>query len=273
MILFTLILLPFTYLMLSLLITNTQVKKLLALIFATVNLAWVVMVLVRVSTEEMLVVNMGSWPAPYGITLAADRFSAFMLVIAAFVFLLVSYYSSQSIDRERRNNGHFFYSFGILMGVNGSFIAGDIFNLYVWFEVMLISSFILMGLGGERKQLEGSIKYLILNLIGSMFFLAGIGLLYGKVGTLNMADIASRISLAGDNFAALNPALILIVVGFSIKGALFPFFFWLPASYHTPPPAVTALFAGLLTKVGIYSLIRIFTLFLFHDYAFWSNVV
>ena len=273
MILFTLILLPFTYLMLSLLITNTQVKKLLALIFATVNLAWVVMVLVRVSTEEMLVVNMGSWPAPYGITLAADRFSAFMLVIAAFVFLLVSYYSSQSIDRERRNNGHFFYSFGILMGVNGSFSAGDIFNLYVWFEVMLISSFILMGLGGERKQLEGSIKYLILNLIGSMFFLAGIGLLYGKVGTLNMADIASRISLAGDNFAALNPALILIVVGFSIKGALFPFFFWLPASYHTPPPAVTALFAGLLTKVGIYSLIRIFTLFLFHDYAFWSNVV
>lgn len=273
MILFTLILLPFSYLMLGLLLKRSKIKRQLALVFASANLVWTLVVLKGVNLQDIIVVNMGSWPAPYGISLVADRFSAFMLLLAAFVFLLVTVYSTQSLDKERRKNGYFFYSFGILLGVNGSFIAGDIFNLYVWFEVMLISSFILMGLGGERKQLEGSIKYLILNLIGSMFFVAGIGLLYGKIGSLNMADISYKMSLAKENLAALNPALILIFVGFAIKGALFPFFFWLPASYHTPPPAITALFAGLLTKVGIYSMIRIFTLFLYHDFEFWSRLV
>ncbi|HBG87648.1 MAG TPA: pH regulation protein D, partial [Marinilabiliaceae bacterium] len=232
MILFTLILLPFSYLMLGLLLKRPKIKRQLALVFASANLVWTLVVLKSVNLQDIIVVNMGSWPAPYGISLVADRFSAFMLLLAAFVFLLVTVYSTQSLDKERRKNGYFFYSFGILLGVNGSFIAGDIFNLYVWFEVMLISSFILMGLGGERKQLEGSIKYLILNLIGSMFFVAGIGLLYGKIGSLNMADISYKMSLAKENLAALNPALILIFVGFAIKGALFPFFFWLPASYH-----------------------------------------
>ena len=158
MILFTLILLPFSYLMLGLLLKRPKIKRQLALVFASANLVWTLVVLKSVNLQDIIVVNMGSWPAPYGISLVADRFSAFMLFLAAFVFLLVTVYSTQSLDKERRKNGYFFYSFGILLGVNGSFIAGDIFNLYVWFEVMLISSFILMGLGGERKQLEGSIK-------------------------------------------------------------------------------------------------------------------
>ncbi|GAO31323.1 proton-conducting transporter transmembrane domain-containing protein [Geofilum rubicundum] len=273
MILFALLLIPFSYLMLGLLIKKSGIKQRLALLFATVNFLWALALVPIVQFREIIVVQMGSWAAPYGISLVADRFSVLMLVVAAFVFFLTTIYATQSVDKARRKNGHFFFSFGILMGVNGSFMAGDLFNLYVWFEVMLMSSFILVSLGGERQQLEGSIKYLILNLISSLFFVAGIGLLYGKLGSLNLADLSQKMASATDNLAVLNPALILIFVGFSIKGALFPFFFWLPASYHTPPPAVTALFAGLLTKVGIYSLVRFYTLFLYYDHGFWNEVV
>jgi len=273
MILFALLLIPFSYLMLGLLIKKAKHKKRLALLLATINFLWSMVLVPIIQFKEIIVVQMGSWAAPYGISLVADRFSVLMLVITGFVFFLITIYSTQSVDKERRKNGFFFFSFGILMGVNGSFIAGDLFNLYVWFEVMLMSSFILIGLGGERQQIEGSIKYLILNLISSLFFVAGIGLLYGKLGSLNLADLSYKMALAKDNLAILNPALILIFVGFSIKGALFPFFFWLPASYHTPPPAVTALFAALLTKVGIYSLIRFYTLFLYYDHEFWSQVL
>lgn len=273
MILFAPILIPFAYLILAFLIKKTGVKKRLAIMFAVINLFWSLILVPIVQFREIIVVHMGSWAAPYGISLVADRFSVFMLVISAIVFMITAVYSTQSVDKARRKNGHFFYSFGILMGVNGSFLAGDLFNLYVWFEVMLMSSFILISLGGEKEQLEGSIKYLILNLISSLFFVAGIGLLYGKLGTLNLADLSQKLALAKDNLALLNPALILIFVGFAIKGALFPFFFWLPASYHTPPPAVTALFAGLLTKVGIYSLIRFYTLILYYDHPFWNKVI
>ena len=273
MMLFAFLVIPFSFLMLALFIKKASIKKQLALLFAFANLLLALGLIPHVQIKEIIVVNMGSWAAPYGISLVADRFSVLMLAVSAFVFFLTTLYSSQSVDKARRKNGHFFFSFGILMGVNGSFIAGDLFNLYVWFEVMLMSSFILASLGGERKQLEGSIKYLILNLISSLFFVAGIGLLYGKLGSLNLADLSQKMDLAKDNLAVLNPALILIFVGFSIKGALFPFFFWLPASYHTPPPAVTALFAGLLTKVGIYSLIRFYTLFLYYDHEFWNQVV
>ena len=160
MILFTLILLPFSYLMLGLLLKRPKIKRQLALVFASANLAWTLVVLKGVNLQDIIVVNMGSWPAPYGISLVADRFSAFMLLLAAFVFLLVTVYSTQSLDKERRKNGYFFYSFGILLGVNGSFIAGDIFNLYVWFEVMLISSFILMGLGENENNLKVQLNIL-----------------------------------------------------------------------------------------------------------------
>jgi multicomponent Na+:H+ antiporter subunit D len=273
MILFALILIPFSYLMLALLIKKESIKKKLALLTASVNLLWTMALVPIVQSSEIIVVYMGSWQAPFGISLVADRFSVFMLLISAFVFLVSTIYATQSIGKERRKNGHYFFTFGILMGVNGSFMAGDIFNLYVWFEVMLMSSFILMSFGGERAQLEGSIKYLLLNLVSSMFFVAGIGLLYGKLGSLNLADLSNKMMLAKDNLALLNPALILIFIGFSIKSALFPFFFWLPASYHTPPPVVSALFAGLLTKVGIYALVRFYTLFLYYDHGFWNQVI
>ncbi|MDK2978846.1 MAG: multicomponent Na+:H+ antiporter subunit [Bacteroidales bacterium] len=267
------ILTPFTFIILTLFIKNVRTRNFLSVTLAIINLGIAIYILSAVNSSEMLKTQMGSWPAPYGITLVADRFSAFMLLMSAVVFLAVTIYSVQSIDYERLKNNYFLFTYGILMGVNGSFLAGDIFNLYVWFEVMLMGSFILISFGGERAQLEGAIKYLILNLISSLFFVAGIGILYGKMGSLNMADLAYKFSLTGDFPSLFEPSLILLLVGFAIKGALFPFFFWLPASYHTPPPAVSALFAGLLTKVGIYSLIRIYTLFLhYYDY-FWNPII
>jgi multicomponent Na+:H+ antiporter subunit D len=145
------------------------------------------------------------------------------------------------------------------MGVAGAFLTGDIFNLYVWFEVLLISSFVLLALGSERAQLEGAIKYVMLNLVSSFLFLIATGILYGAVGTLNMADAARKLQTL-DNPDLVSTLAMLFLIAFGIKAAVFPLFFWLPASYHTPPAAVSAVFAGLLTKVGVYALIRVFTL-------------
>ncbi len=146
----------------------------------------------------------------------------------------------------------------LLMGVNGAFLAGDLFNLYVFFEVLLMASFALLTLGGQISQINGGIRYVVLNLIASSIFLVAAGATYGTLGTLNMAHIAERMPNAPDSVQTLIAGLLL--VAFGSKAGLFPLFFWLPSSYHTPHPSVTALFAGLLTKVGIYTLFRIYPL-------------
>src|SRR3990172_3817481 len=136
--------------------------------------------------------QIGNWPAPYGITLVADLFSAIMVTLAGIIGLAVALYSLASIDPAREAFGyHPLYHF-LLMGVCGAFLTGDLFNLYVWFEVMLMASFVLLALGGERGQMEGAIKYVTLNLIASAIFLAAVGILYGLAGTLNMADLAIK---------------------------------------------------------------------------------
>jgi multicomponent Na+:H+ antiporter subunit D len=138
--------------------------------------------------------QMGNWPAPYGITLVADLFSAVMVLLAGIIGAAVALYSIVSIDRQREEFGyHSLYHF-LLMGVCGAFLTGDLFNLYVWFEVMLMASFVLMALGGERGQMEGAIKYVTLNLLSSAMFLSALGLLYAMAGTLNMADLAYKFS-------------------------------------------------------------------------------
>ncbi|MFO8001677.1 MAG: proton-conducting transporter membrane subunit [Marinilabilia sp.] len=273
MILTLLIFLPLAFMIFAFMFRHYRGREFIALTFAGFNLMLSLFLLVKVHAHDMLKMQVGNWPAPYGITLVADRFSALMIVVAAIVFVATMVYSIQGVEIRRKSFGFYLFSFGVIMGVNGSLMAGDVFNLYIWFEVMLMASFILMGHGGEKKQIQGSIKYLILNLISSFFFLAGIGLLYGKLGTLNMADLALKLSNHTDRLSEVNPAFILIFVSFSIKGALVPFFFWLPASYHTPPPVVTALFAGLLTKVGIYGMIRFYTLFWHHDELFWQPLI
>ncbi len=137
---------------------------------------------------------------------------------------------------------------------------------------MLIASFVLMALGSERAQMEGAIKYVTLNLVSSAFFLAGVGIVYGMTGTLNMADLHGRLAAVEDPRLVTAPAM-LFFVAFGIKAAVFPLFFWLPASYHTPPPAVSALFSGLLTKVGVYAILRVFTLLFVQDTALTHRVI
>lgn len=225
-----------------------------------------------VNSEGIQVVQLGNWPAPFGITFVADLFSAIMLIMSGIIGLVVSVYSISTIDRFRQRFTFYPLVNALLMGVNGAFLTGDVFNLYVWFEVMILASFVLLTMGGTRKQMDGAIKYVSMNLISSMIFLAGIGLLYGKAGTLNMADLAVKIG-ESDESLLLNSSAMLFFVAFSIKAAVFPFFFWLPASYHTPPIAITALFSGLLTKVGIYAMIRFFTLFFVQNQNFWHPLL
>ncbi len=226
----------------------------------------------KVYNEGIQVIQLGNWPAPFGITFVADLFSAIMLIMSGLVGLMIAIYSLASIDKFRQRFSFFPLVNALLMGVNGAFLTGDVFNLYVWFELMILASFVLLTLGGTRAQMNGAVKYVSMNLVSSMLFLAGIGLLYGKAGTLNMADLAVKIHEA-DEPLLLNSSAMLFFVAFSIKAAVFPFFFWLPASYHTPPIAITALFSGLLTKVGIYAMIRFFTLFFVQNQDFWHPLL
>ncbi|GET30541.1 Na+/H+ antiporter subunit D [Prolixibacter sp. SD074] len=246
-------------------------RKVSGVFFTLAQFVVAIMILVKVYRDGIQVLQVGSWAAPFGITLVADMFSAIMLFFAGLIGFTVSVYALGMMD-ERRLKFHFYLLFNILLlGVNGAFITGDVFNLYVWFEVMLISSFVLVTLGGERKQLEGAVKYVTINMVSSMLFLAAAGLLYGKMGTLNMADLAVKLQNTSSS-NLVNSSAMLFFIAFGIKAAVFPFFFWLPASYHTPPVAVTALFAGLLTKVGVYAMIRFFTLFFIPLGGIWKEL-
>lgn len=222
-------------------------------------LAAAVNLLTNVRRDGIQSVQIGNWPAPYGITFVADHLSALMVLVAAIVGTAVAVYSVVDIDEQRQSFAYFPLLHILLMGVTAAFLTGDVFNLYVWFEVMLISSFVLMSLGSERRQLIGGLTYVTLNLISSFLFLTGIGILYGAVGTLNMADAARKLAALNDPDLVTVLSL-LFLIAFGVKAAVFPLFFWLPASYHAPPAAVSAVFAGLLTKVGVYALIRFFTL-------------
>jgi multicomponent Na+:H+ antiporter subunit D len=217
--------------------------------------------------------QMGGWQAPYGISLVIDRLSAAMVAITGVIGLATVVYGLvREGDPAGGRDFHLFVQ-GLLTGVCGAFITGDVFNLYVWFEVLLISSFALIVLGGGARRLSGTVVYLFLNLLATLLFLLSAGLLYGATGTLNMAELAQLYG-AGEVSPGGTVAVVLMLLAFSIKAALFPVFGWLPASYHVAWSPVSALFAGLLTKVGVYALIRIVTLVwpqagLAHEVLLW----
>jgi multicomponent Na+:H+ antiporter subunit D len=231
-----------------------------------------VALLVVVGQNGIQVSQANSWPAPFGVTLVADLLSAILVTLTGLVGLSVAVYSLASMDPQREAFGYYPLLHVLLMGVSGAFLTGDIFNLYVWFEVMLIASFVLLALGGERNQLEGAFKYVTLNLLASAIFLAAVGVLYGVAGTLNMADLARQFA-AGASPGLVTTLAVLFLIAFGIKAAIFPLFFWLPASYHTPPVAVSAIFGGLLTKVGVYALIRVFTLIFTQDVPYTHTLI
>src|SRR3954471_19151151 len=267
------LLIPLTTAAVSLLAwRRALVQRVLAVAGAAALLVAGLALLASVWRHGICATQAGAWPAPFGITLVADLLGALMVVLAGVVGLAVVLFSLGSIDRRREAFGYYPLVHALLLGVCGAFLTGDLFNLYVWFEVMLMASFVLLVLGGERPQLHGGIKYVTLNLVSSAVFLAAVGILYGLTGTLNMADLVHK--LDGINRPALVTAVaMLFLVAFGIKAAVFPLFFWLPASYHTPPGAVSALFVGLLTKVGVYALVRVFTLLFVRDAAFTHMLI
>ncbi len=229
----------------------------LGLVGVFANFAVGVTILAVTLSGHRIVLQMGLYPAPFGITFFADGLTGFMLAAAGLLGVTTFFYAAGTLDDRNRLN---FYPLILLqlMGVNGAFLAGDIFNLYVFFEVLLVASFALLALGGQIDQINGGIRYVILNLLASTVFLCTAGIIYGTLGTLNLAHMAVRMPDAPRSMQLLMAGLLLIAYG--SKAGIFPLFFWLPASYHTPHPAVTAYFGGLLTKVGVYVLFRLYPL-------------
>ena len=267
------ILIPLATALLTLLLRNSRrAQRGLGATGAAALLLSGVWLLRCVLVNGIQVTHPGDWPAPYGIVLVADLFSSIMVVLAGLMGAAVAVYSLGSMDERRERHGYYTFLHIMLMGVCGAFLTGDLFNLYVWFEVMLIASFILMTLGGEKRQIQGGVKYVTLNLIASALFLSALGIVYGKTGTLNMADLAVKLKESMEP-EVITVTAVLFLTAFGIKAGLFPLYFWLPASYHTPPVAVSAIFAGLLTKVGVYALVRVFTLIFTHDVPFTHELI
>lgn len=224
------------------------------------------------TSGNIMVLQLGNWEAPFGISLVGDTFSILMVAITGLKAFAVSIYALGDMDNRRESFGFHSLFQILIVGVNGAFLTGDLFNLYVWFEVMLITSFVLLALGNEKIQVDGAVKYVVINLMSSLLFLAGIAIMYSLTGTLNMAEMAVRLAEV-ENTGLITTAAMFFIISFGIKAAVFPLFFWLPASYHTPPITVTAIFAALLTKVGVYSLIRMFTLVFTHDIGYTHTIL
>lgn len=250
---------------------RNRVVTVISSVGAVLSLVITALLMQQVLVDGTQAVAFGNWVAPFGIVFVADLLSAALALITAIIGLAVVVYGIGDLaDKPSYSRYHVLFHV-LLAGVTGAFLTGDIFNLYVWFEVMLIASFGLMVLDATKAQIQGAVKYVILNLISTLMFLLGIGLLYGATGTLNMADLHSKAALIDANSASLIASFFFF--GFAIKSALFPVFAWLPVAYPTLSSTVVALFAALLTKVGVYALIRVFTLIFPLDQIGWQSVM
>ena len=214
------------------------------------------MLLAHVLENGTITMVMGRWLPPFGIAFTVDVLGALFTLTSGIAALAGGIYATRDIEEREMRYGFWSFLFLMVGGVSGAFLTGDVFNLYVWFEVLLIASFGLLILGSTVPQIDGATKYAFLNLVATTLFLIGTAFLYGSTGTLNMADMAIKLPLAAEAGAPVIVIGALFVFAFAMKAAAFPVNFWLPASYHTPHIVVAALFAGLLTKVGLYALLR-----------------
>lgn len=250
---------------------RVKVQRWISLISVFLNLVSVVIIMDQVQEKGIQTLYMSGWLPPYGIVFVADMFAVLLVLTTVVVAAGCLLYAFRSIGEEREK--YYFYPFFqfLIAGVIGSFLTGDLFNLFVCFEVMLISSYALIVLGGTKRQLRETMKYMLINIISSALFVAAMAYLYGVVGTLNMAHLSVRVAEAGQG-GLLSVIAIMLLIVFSLKAGLF-LFFWLPGSYRVPPAAVSALFGALLTKVGLYAIIRTFTLIFYHDQGFTHNII
>ena len=218
-----------------------------------------VALLLAASTGAIEVYEVGNWRAPFGIVLVLDRLSALMVLLTALLAIIVLVYAIASGWDRRGKHFHALYQFQ-LMGVCGAFLTGDIFNLFVFFEVLLIASYGLMTHAGGARRLRAGVQYVVYNLLGSTLFLFALGVIYAVTGTLNMADLAQRVAeMPADDTALLRIGAVLLLIVFAVKAALLPLHFWLPETYANAPAPVAALFA-IMTKIGAYAILRVYTL-------------
>lgn len=234
------------------------VQRVVALAANAAALGTAIALLAQVESDGIQAQTIGGWPAGVGITLVADLAAAMFLVVSLVVLVIVQWFAvGQGVDATEPRIGQPVYLV-LSAGVAMSFLTGDLFNLFVAFEVMLIASYVLLTLGAGAAQIRTGMTYVVINILASTLLLSTVGLIYGATGTVNMAELVTRYSELPE---ATRTALgILLLSVFAIKAALVPFFFWLPDSYPTAPVAVTAVFAGLLTKVGVYTMIRATTI-------------
>jgi len=237
--------------------SDTQ-QRLLSVAFTTLLMLVNLALLSRASSGEVAFYALGNWQAPFGITLMLDRLSALMLTLTSVLAVGCVLFACSGDDAR---GSHFHALFQLqLMGLDGAFLTGDLFNLFVFFEILLLASYALLMHGGGKARIGAGLHYVVLNMTGSALFLIALGVLYGATGTLNMADMARRIAaLSGDQAALVTAGGLLLSVVFSLKAALLPLYFWLPHAYAAAPAPVAALFA-IMTKVGLYAILRVQTL-------------
>ncbi|HEX5597704.1 MAG TPA: Na+/H+ antiporter subunit D [Micromonosporaceae bacterium] len=228
----------------------------------TATLAVAVTLLLAAHRDGPLVVAIGGWRAPVGIVLVADRLSALMLVVSAAVTLCVLLYSigEGRADGDEGTPVAIYHPTYLVLtaGVTNAFLSGDLFNIFVGFEILLAASYVLITLGGTEVRVRAGTTYVVVSILSSLIFLSAIGLIYAATGTVNLAQLADRLDGLPDNLRLVLQLMLLLAFG--IKAAVFPLSAWLPDSYPTAPAPVTAVFAGLLTKVGVYAIIRTETL-------------
>ncbi len=233
-------------------------QRLVAIVALVIVLVIGAVLLIVVDASGTLVMELGGWAPSVGIVLVVDRLAALMVVVSAIVLLAVLVFSvGQKIaDGDSETPVSIFFPTYLILatGVFNAFIAGDLFNLYVGFEILLVASYVLMTLGGTEARIRAGTTYIVVSLVSSTLFLAAIAMIYGALGTINIAQISVRMAeLPTDVQTVLH---VMLLMAFGIKAAVFPLSFWLPDSYPTAPAPVTAVFAGLLTKVGVYAIIR-----------------
>ncbi|WP_102157926.1 Na+/H+ antiporter subunit D [Zhihengliuella halotolerans] len=241
---------------------HSRAQRTITITALSLTLLFEITLLISAATHGAQVVQLGGWEAPFGISMVVDEFSALMLVVSTAVSLAVLVYATAQGMADGDEDGPisiFHPTYLVLVaGVSNAFLAGDLFNLYVGFEILLTASYVLLTLGGTAPRIRAGITYVVVSVVSSLLFLIAIGMIYAATGTVNMADLGLKL---GELAPGLQMVLhLMLLAAFGVKAAVFPLSFWLPDSYPTAPAPVTAVFAGLLTKVGVYAMVRTETL-------------